>query len=194
MNILIANFAKPSLKLIAWASAQKLQAVRVISVDTGFADPTWQAHVNEGKILVESLGFMWIRLIAKPDFIALVRAQGEFPSKKFQWCATYLKGETIRQYLEAVDPLREAKIFLASAHFTKEKEGSEDFGDRLIVYPFYNQSEDRTQRSLECNPCVNDLVPHSNPRLEALEMELGQKFFDPERQQQGCGSFYGCGT
>ncbi len=184
MNILIANFGNDSIALIAWMYAQKMRDVQVISVDTGIAHPDWQKRVDQAEAWVKFLEFGWVRLTAKPDFAGLVKAQGEYPTAKFQWCATFLKGETIRRYLDQVDSLKEAEIWIAGAHPEAKREGAEEFGDRLIHYPFHDTSKKSLQdwlaktpftwilhHSLECDPCVRD-----------------------NSKSKGCGSFYGCGT
>lgn len=205
MNALIANFGNDSIGLIQYAYAQKLADVAVVSIDTGWQNPAWDMRVDAAKAWVESLGFEWIRLKPTLNFAELVRAQQEFPSTRFQWCAIYLKGDTCRAWLGETDPLKTATILLARrrAHSVKfqalpefSDQHAEEFGDRKIWHPLYLHSDSALarlvadtpfawlpHRSLECDPCVNSdagdllrLDEVSLERLSALEREMQTPF------------------
>lgn len=204
MNILIANFGNDSIGLIQHAYQQRLPNVFVVSVDTGWGNPLWDERIQKAEAWVKSLGFSWVRLNPKLDFTRLVKAQGEFPSTKFQWCATYLKGDTIRAYLQETDPLKDARVLLARRRGQSPKfkdlpehvEGSEDFAHRKIWHPLYQADEKSLQdlvaktpfswvlhRSLECDPCVNSdagdvlrLNKDLIERVNRLEIEMKEAF------------------
>lgn len=204
MNIVVANFGNDSIGLIQYVHSLSLSKVTVVSIDTGFGNPEWNPRVNEAQKWIQSLGFAWTRLKPKLDFEHLIKAQGEFPSTKFQWCATYLKGDTIRDWLAEIDPLKEATILLARRRAQSQKfkelaefiEGSEDFADRKIWHPLYLEQNDTLQaritktpftwlphRSLECDPCVNsdaaDVLRLSSnliERVTLLEKEMHEPF------------------
>src|ERR1700677_3046986 len=205
MNALIANFGNDSIGLIQYAYTQKLKNVAVVSVNTGWHNPAWSLRVREAEEWVKSLGFEWVRLKSRLDFAALVHAQEEFPSTKFQWCAIYLKGDTCRAWLAETDPLKEATILLArrrpqSAKFQDLPEfvagQAEEFEDRKIWHPLYLNTEADLRhlvsetpfewilhRSLECDPCVNSdaadlqrLRPDLIARVSQLEDDLHAPF------------------
>lgn len=204
MNIVVANFGNDSIGLIQYVHSLSLPHVVVVSIDTGFGNPQWDQRVNEAQTWVQSLGLSWLRLKPKLDFEHLIKAQGEFPSTKFQWCATYLKGDTLHDWLTEMDPLKEAVVLLARRRAQSPRfrelaefvEGSEDFADRKIWHPLYAESNQDLQkrvsvspfpwvehRSLECDPCVNSdaadvlrLTPDLVERITRLEKEMHEPF------------------
>ncbi|MCX7122990.1 MAG: hypothetical protein NTV32_04885 [Gammaproteobacteria bacterium] len=222
LHVIVANFGNDSLALIAHAHAQKWLNVRVVSVDTGFANPAWSARVVQAEAYAREQGFEVIRLQAKPDFAGLVRAQGEFPTPKFQWCAVYLKGDTIRNWLEINDPLKTAKVILARRRSQSLKfedlpewiENDEAFSGRLIWHPFYLYSESEIKalvaatpfewlphRSLECDPCVNSscaelkrAIPDVQSRIQVLEAEIGGAFLKKNIPDKPFIFDMGCGS
>lgn len=204
MNVIVANFGNDSIGLIQYARELGLSDVYVVSIETGWGNPLWDKRVEAAQDWVKSLQFSWVRLQPKLDFANLIRAQGEFPSTKFQWCATYLKGDTIRHYLQEQDPLKEATVLLARRRSQSSKfqdlaefiEGSEDFAERKIWHPLVDCDAQTLQnlvkktpfdwlahRSLECDPCVNSdatdvlrLTPDLIKRLAQLEIEMKEPF------------------
>ena len=220
--MIVANFGNDSLALIAYAFAQKWPNVTVVSVDTGFEHPDWSLRVSAAEDYVRSLGFHVVRLQARPDFAGLVRAQGEFPTPKFQWCAVYLKGDTLRTWLEKIDPLKTAKIILARRRSQSPKfaelpeyvEQDEAFAGRLIWHPFYMHQEAEIEallaitsfewlahRSLECDPCVNSSIAEFKrtilpvqKRLEDLEAEMGESFLQKNTPDKPFIFDMGCGS
>lgn len=210
MNILIANFGNDSLGLIQYVVRLQLKEVVVVSVDTGFGNPVWQERIVQAQDWVSSLGFTSVRLQPKLDFAKLVQAQGEFPSTRFQWCATYLKGDTLRAWLSETDPLKTATVLLARRRSQSPQfsdlpefvEGAEEFADRRIWHPLINTDEKQLQglvrqtpfawmphRSLECDPCVNsdaaDVLRLSTDLIERVSRleTLMQEPFLPELYQ-----------
>lgn len=204
MNILIANFGNDSIGLIHYAYRQNLSNVSVISIDTGWGNPAWDQRVDDAEAWINSLGFTSIRLQAKLKFAELILAQREFPSTKFQWCAPFLKGDTIRAYLSEIDPLKQARILLARRRSQSPKfatlpewiENAEEFDGYAVWHPLYLFSEADVRaeidhspfawiphRSLECDPCVNSdindikrLSPDLIQRLTDLEMHINEPF------------------
>ncbi len=199
MNVLVANYGNDSIALIQYAFEQGIPDVTVVSIDTDYAHPSWGERVKAGEIWAQSLGFTVVRLKSKLGFNALVEAQGEFPTSKFAWCSVYLKGDTLRTWLSAVDPLKETKLLLARrrdqsplfAHLREHLEHTEEYEGRDVWHPLYLHSDFEmntlakkaplpvlSHRSLECEPCVHESSKHNSPTF-IYEM--------------GCGAVYGCG-
>lgn len=204
MNVIVANFGNDSLGLIQYAKMLDLQEVFVVSVDTGLGNPAWEQRVKQAEDWIKGLGFTSLRLQPKLNFTELVKAQGEFPSTRFQWCATYLKGDTLRAWLNERDSLKEAVILLARRRSQSPKfqdlsefiESAEEFAERKIWYPLIHFSEQDLQnllhqtpfvwvdhRSLECDPCVNSdaadvlrLPDDLIARISALETQMQEPF------------------
>lgn len=189
-----------------WALQQGLPSITVVSVDTGWAGEGWLAHVERAERWVREQGYATVRLLASPDFETLMQRRQDFPSTKFQWCANVLKGATILQWLDKVDPALEYQILLghrrASArskqNLPEKIEQCDKFGDRTVIYPLVNFSTEArdalikqtnfpilSHRSLECDPCVNStlvelkqLPATTYSRLVSLETKIGKKLFD----------------
>jgi 3'-phosphoadenosine 5'-phosphosulfate sulfotransferase (PAPS reductase)/FAD synthetase len=222
LRVIVANFGNDSVALMAYAAQHKWSQIYVVSVDTGFAHPDWSERVGLAERYARSLGFTVLRLTAQPDFVNLVRAQGEFPTPKFQWCAVYLKGDTLRLWLEQVDPLKTAEIILPRrrshspqfAQLPEYLEQDESFAERRIWHPLYQHSELETRalvettpldwlphRSLECDPCVNSSIAALNradsriqARVAALEHELGEPFLQKTTVDKPFIFDMGCGS
>ena len=208
--VIPANFGNDSIALIQWAFEQKLAPLTVTYVETGWAAPEWAKRVERCQAWVKSLGFTFVLLKPKADFPALVREQNGFPTRKFQWCAGFLKGLPLLAWLDQAenDPSCTATIVLAhrrtasrhKANLAEFIEESEHYGERKVWHPLFAHSlEARDQliqragfeilkhRSLECDPCVNsdacDVTRMSNDtlaKMHALETEMNQKMLDPE--------------
>lgn len=197
--MIVANYGNDSVALIQYAFEQGLPDVTVVSIDTDYAPPSWAGRGELAEAWVQSLGFEVVRLKSKLGFEALVKAQGERPTPKFAWCAVYLKGDTLRTWLAAVDPLKQTKILLARrraqsplfSNLREHLENTEEYEGRDVFHPLYLHSDPDTEalaqkapfpllthRSLECDPCIHEKSKHSRPTF-IYEM--------------GCGTPYGCG-
>jgi len=207
MHILIANFGNDSIALIQWAFEQKLKDVTVLYVETGWAAPEWPARVEKCVQWAQSLGMHFVSLKPKQNFTELMHARGEFPTRKFQWCASTLKGVTINQWLDEFDFEGRATVLLAHrrsssivrAKMPEKVDSSEHYGNRTVWHPLFEHSPEQrdnlikkagfkvlTHRSLECDPCVNsdmnDVLRLSDSVVErtaALEQALDQQLLDP---------------
>lgn len=205
MFILIANFGNDSIALIEWAKQNKLKNLKIVSVDTGWAAPRWQKRVELAREYILKAGFEFIRLDSPLSFPELVKSKNNFPNTKFHWCAKFLKGLPILDYLDEIDPELETVILLSKRRAQAEKlanmhefeEESELFGWRKLWHPMCELSlAERDQlitqagfeilntRSLECDPCIYnqkrdfvEMEPESKSKLEKLEAELGRPMF-----------------
>jgi hypothetical protein len=177
-----------------------------VSVETGWAAAKWQARVEAGEALARHYHFEVVRLCSTPDFVALMQDRQEFPSTKFQWCAGFLKGLPLLNWLDKIDPQCESQIILgkrrhdsrANFNLPEYIEKSEYYGDRKIWYPLYDCSNETfmhliektglaplSHRSLECDPCVNsretELIRMSADtisRTSKLEKEIKKTLFN----------------
>lgn len=205
MHIIFGNFGRQTLAVIQWAYEQQLTPVSVVSVATGWAADEWQLHVEKAEQYVKQLGFSALRLSSQPAFSELIRERGQFPSRKFQWCAGFLKGLVFNEWLDTIDPRGQALILLgkrrldsrAYRNLSEFIESSEHFGARKVWHPLIHHGEKEfadllaragfsglDHRSLECDPCIHNqasdfkrMTAKTIARTAQLEQELGQTMF-----------------
>ncbi len=205
MNVVIANFGNDSIALIEWVKQQHLQDVFVLSVDTGWGTEDWQQRVVLVDHYISSCAMTHVRLTSEYDFSKLVLERNNFPSIKFHWCASFLKGLPILDWLDQVDPDLKATVLLAkrreqapSLHNLQEFEPeSHSYGSRKVWHPLYQHTlAQRNQliaqagfdllctRSLECDPCIynqcSDFRRLGNKRMQQvaeLEAAIGRPMF-----------------
>lgn len=201
----IANFGNESIGLIHCLYEKGMQDVTVLSVDTGWAGTMWTKRVGQAEAWLATLPFKHIRLQAKPTMADCVNDRKGFPSKKFHWCAGFLKGLAFETYLDTVDPFCEHTIVMAKRKAAsranvslKEHDTSEHFNDRAVWYPMLdvsNKARDQLIQqagfdvlpytSKECLPCIHSegadftlLSEDDIARVQQLEKKLGQIMFD----------------
>lgn len=209
MHIIVSNFGNESIALIQWAAEQQLTDVTVLSIETGWSAPEWPSHVEHCQNWVSSLGMTPVHLEPKVTFESLIQTQGNLPSRKFQWCANFLKALPLLEWLDSadVDPSGEAIILLARRRaasrinfdLPERIEEEEKLGERQVWHPLYQhdtQARDELikqagfdvmpHRSLECDPCVNsdlnDVLRMDLSVIERtakLENEMGAQLLDP---------------
>lgn len=207
MHCIIANFGDDSVALIQHTYELGLENVVVLSVDTGWQASAWQARVDSARSWVQTLGFQSVHLRPEHDFSALVKARKQFPSQQFHWCAGFLKGMAILNWLEVHDEDLEAIVLLANRRTMSKAQAdlpnsileSERYDDREVHYLLAGCDEDRrnnliaktpfkiplNHRSLECQPCIHltkrDVVTLSADDIKRtfdLEHEIEQSMFD----------------
>lgn len=201
----IANFGNESIALIQWLYQNKIQEITILSVDTGWTGQEWVDRVKEVETWLTKQGIDHVRLIAKPTMTNCVEDRKSFPSKKFHWCAGFLKGLTYEAYLDNIDPFCESTIVLAKRKASsrtnailQSHDTSEHFNDRSIWYPLLNVSTLKRDElikeagfdilpytSKECLPCIHSksadfalLKEDDIKRVGALEQSLGQTMFE----------------
>lgn len=194
MHILIGNFSDYTLALLAFAQQKQLKNLYVISIDTGWGADAWQARVDLIERWVKAQHFEWVRLKPENDFTALIRERREFPSVRFQWCASLLKGLPILNWLDKHDPKAEATLLLPKTPLidqackTEWIESYEPMGDRRLWFPLYPFSEKEINAlaistgmglwqhpSLECAPCI-----HHQAKTRALYLKQNCPHFPLE--------------
>lgn len=208
MHCIVANFGDDSIALIQWAYDSGLENVTVLSVDTHWQTETWKTRTDHANKWIHALKFDHQQLIAEHGFAELVLARKHFPSKKFHWCANFLKGLTLLNWLEQADPSGKAIILLphrrsmskAQADLPDKIEAAEKFDDRQLRYPLANFNQKMrdaliaktpfkkplNHRSLECQPCIyltQKELPLANQDMEktaTLETTIRQTMFSKD--------------
>lgn len=201
----IANFGNESIALIQWLYEHKHQNVLVLSVDTGWGAECFNERVKNAQAWVKTLGFKEVRLTSKPDMIDCVKDRGDFPSKKFHWCAGFIKGLAFEAYLDEHDPTCEYQMVFAKRKAASRanqmlhaSETSEHFHDRKVWHPLLSLTDKERDElirkagfevlphtSLECAPCIhakradlNLLSPNDIKRLHQVEKTLNKTMFN----------------
>lgn len=205
MVIIIANFGNDSIALIEWAKQHGVKNVTVLWVDTGWAAPEWSQRIVKAERYVEACAFASVRLIPDYSFAMLVRERKNFPSLQFHWCASFLKGLPILDWLDQYDQDLNAAIWLAKRqeqavalrNLKALEEENQTYGGRKVEYPLYQTMlAERNQliaqagfdllstRSLECDPCIYNqqrdflrLDPEKIQVLQKLETDIGKTMF-----------------
>jgi len=203
--LMIANYGDDSIALMQWFIESETQ-VTIVSVDTGWAAPEWSERVERAEAYGREYGLDIQRLQALQSFPQAVLDRKQFPSIKFQWCAPFLKGLAINQYLDEIDPACEMTVCSArrrlgsraNRDLTEYVDGSEYFNERCMYYPLLEMTllarDDLIRRagfdilghrSKECDPCIHssrqDFAKLDSKNIEKtrqLEDSLGQTMFE----------------
>lgn len=207
MQIVIrSNYGDESIALIQWAHEHQLTKkanITVCSINTGWAAGAWDIQVKKGQALAREYGFEVVTLEAPMYFQDLILEKRSFPTKKFQWCAGFLKGVPFLHWLDEIDPSAEYLVALPKRQalyrtpIDEYIDSCEHHGERKVWHPMVslsNESRDQlieaagfkvlNHRSLECDPCVNaspreiqHLSPADIQKTKNLEKELKSHFF-----------------
>lgn len=184
---------------------KSLTEIHFIYVETGWAAASWATRVSACADYARKQGVVVHVLSAQATFAEMVIDRKQFPSRKFQWCAGFLKGLAILTHLDELDPGCEAYIVsgkrrLDSRRYANlpEFEQQDDlYQGRTLWYPLWQTAHEefsalikRTgfsllpHQSLECSPCIhanlnelNNLDAQSLQRLEKLEQQINQTMF-----------------
>lgn len=207
MNIIIANFGDDSIALIEWAYQNNLSSTVILSVDTGWKSEYWNKRLEKVDTWLSRINIKHYRLKSEFSFTEVVKAKKQFPSQKFNWCISFLKGTTIMKWLDQYDENITATILLAhQRRMTKSlfdlqeyNKESNSFDGRIIRYPLFDISLDTrdkligktpfkkplNHRSLECQPCIyfsyNDLktvTKNDYKKINTLELEINNHMFN----------------
>lgn len=213
MNLVIrSNYGDDSIALIEFirqkqADNPSFKEIYVVYINTGWAAAGWEQRVQQGEAFVQSCGFKPIQLTPKATFAAIVRERKSFPSKKFQWCAGFLKGLPLLEWLDENDLQVQWRIALAKRQalyrqpLTETIEACSYHGERTVWHPILSLADSARDhllqqagfsplhhRSLECQPCVNsrreELISLS-PADKAKSLQLEQALQKPLFPQWG---------
>ncbi len=207
MNLVVrCNYGDDSIALIEYLrenrSAFDYHTFYVVYIDTGWAASSWPARVAAGVKFVKTCGFTAIQLSSRVSFSALVQERKDYPSRKFQWCAGFLKGLPLLEWLDKHDPGCEWTIAIPKRQSQFRKripariEECEYHGERSVIHPILKANDQDCQqwlqqagfeplrhRSLECEPCVNstpaEFAKMSDvdlQKMKQLEIQLQKKW------------------
>ena len=206
MYIIVTNFGDDSVALIEWAHNKKLDDVVILSVETGWEDKNWNNRIVKAKKWINDLNFHHNHLHPKAMFNDNIIARKKFPSKKFHWCPSFVKGIVLLDWLDENDPNGSSTIMLPHRNsMTKSQiieeyiEEHEHYDDRRVWFPLFNISEEKrnqllsntpfpplNHRSLECQPCIysshDDLKNMSYDdalKAKKLEDKIKSSMFNP---------------
>lgn len=176
MHIIHSNFGNNSLALIQWAYEHNLADVTVCHIDTGWAANDWPEHVAHCEHFVHECGFAAVHLQPRVDFEQLMTIRNGFPAGKYQWCSLHLKGTTLLQWLNDVDPSTTAIILYGKRQCDSRQidpipefiEASAHHGDRRVWHPLHAHTTEQRDALLaragirplphashQCFPCIN---------------------------------------
>lgn len=201
--VIFASYGNDSLALCQFAHEAGLKNVHVAYSDTGWAADFWRERVERAEEWVRSLGFVPHR-IKSEGMHELVRRKKAWPrggGGTFQFCTEALKERPALEWLEQIDPAKEAVCMVGirreesvnRATFPEYVEESTKHGGRPLHAPLVRHSTaerdellSRTPfkplpfRSKECYPCVNarkaelrHLSEDAVEKIRALEEEMG---------------------
>ncbi len=203
--IIVGNFGNHSLAVMQALIERGTAELHFVYAETGWAAAAWSERVLACSEYARSQGVMVHPLRAKATFSEMVIDRKQFPSPKFQWCAIFLKGLTLLNFLGEFDSAGEAwvvsgKRLCDSRHYANLQEFEQDdelYQGRTVWHPLWQTSNDEfikliqragfellPQQSLECSPCIHakaeELVhidTQSIGRLATLEKAIGQTMY-----------------
>ena len=208
MKVAISNFGNESIALIQYCVEQNIALDAVLWVDTGWAEESFERR--QGSVLgwLKNKEIEAIKLKPASNFSTLVNVKNAFPSAKYQWCTSFLKGLPINEWLDEHDQGECAKVYLPhcldkSLKFQEvaRKSYSESYGGREVRLPLFDCTKEAiqqlvsraklpwlTHRSLECEPCIHNckqdflrLSECDSERLAQLEQSIDKPMFPAAR-------------
>ncbi|KTD08603.1 Phosphoadenosine phosphosulfate reductase family protein [Legionella jamestowniensis] len=211
MYVIPGNFGNHSLAVMQALIEKGLTEVHFLYINTGWAAACWPKRVTACSAYAKTQGVKVHQLNAQATFTEMVTARKQFPSPKFQWCASFLKGLTLLNYLDEHDPFCEAVIVSGKrqsdsrryADLQEFDHQNELYQGRTLWYPLWQTTdtdfiqllkragfEPLSHPSLECSPCIHvdvkqisHLESSAIDRLDKLEQTVQQSMFQhPIRQ------------
>ncbi|KTC77005.1 phosphoadenosine phosphosulfate reductase family protein [Legionella brunensis] len=205
MHVIIGNFGNHSLAAMQALLEKGLPDIHFFYVETGWAAISWPERVAACASYAKKQGINVHHLVAQTNFSEMVITRKQFPSRKFQWCASFLKGLTIINHLDECDPACEALIVSGKrqhdsrryANLQEFEYENELYQGRTLWNPLWRAGNEEFRQliqrtgftplqhpSLECNPCIHIDVKQvscvdasSIKRLEELEQNIQQTMF-----------------
>lgn len=205
MYIIIGNFGNHSLAAMQTLLEQGQQALHFVYVETGWAADSWAERVAACSDYAEQRGVTVHHLMSQETFSDMVVSRRQFPSRKFQWCANFLKGLTILSYLDEFDPYCQAMIVSGKRQYDSRRYADmqefeyehELYQGRTVWHPLWRTEDSEftdlisragfkplSHPSLECSPCIHSSINHlatidttAIQRLDELEKKMQLSMF-----------------
>lgn len=209
--IIIGNFGNHSLAALQYLLNQNIKPLHFLYVDTGWSSIDWGSRVKACKQYALEHGVTVHHIHAKQDFATMIRDRQQFPSLKFQWCAAFLKGLSIIEFLDEFDLGCDALIVSGKRRADSRRfyqlpefqEQSEHYQGRSIWHPLYQLDDQQFQQVIaqtpfkmllhaaqECSPCIHEqncsikaLHDKDRKKVQLLEEEINQTLFDYSIQE-----------
>jgi hypothetical protein len=204
--VIRSHFSDSAVALLSHiASSNNLgfQRVHVIVIDTGWAAKEWFQRINQGITYAKLLGFEVVTIKPKISFPKLVENRKSFPNRKFQWCANFLKGLPLLDWLDEHDPECNFTVAIPKtqykySHIIPEYINECEYhGERKVIHPIKDFSESQVNilnsqagfsnspKSLECSPCVfssskelGSMHKDDVSKLKMLQVKLNKPMFN----------------
>lgn len=174
--VIRSHFSDYSIALLSHIASNDnfgFEKVHVAVIHTGWGSKRWEQRTQQGATFAQSLGFKVHHLDSKITFEQLVLERSAFPNRKFQWCASFLKGLPMLDWLDEHDPHGEFTIAIAKVSarlgysVPSRIEECAHHGDRAVIHPIAHFTIEQIQqlvnaagfecgaiKSQECSPCV----------------------------------------
>jgi 3'-phosphoadenosine 5'-phosphosulfate sulfotransferase (PAPS reductase)/FAD synthetase len=200
-----SSYGNDSVAMIQWAKEQGLQDLTVVFIDTGWSAPGWLDRVDRMEQWVRSIGFNVKHIKSAIGFEELMVSKKGFPSQRYQWCSSMLKGIPFLNWIDDVDLAHTAWVMIGKRREESQEradtpefiDASKYHGDRKVWHPLYMHTEAMRDellaragiaklphRSKECSPCINSnkkdlrqLTEEDIQRVEDLEAKVGNLMF-----------------
>lgn len=204
-HYIIGNFGNHSLAVMQYLIDNNLSSIHFVYIDTGWAATSWLQRVEAGIAYAKKNGVSVHQLRSEQGFEKLVLERQQFPSPKFQWCASFLKALPLLAFLDEVDPGAEALIVTGKRRLDSRRYAllqefeidNELYQGRTLWNPLWSINDTEFQTlvhktgfeflenpSQECFPCIHAkkdvlglLDSHAVNRLEHLETQIKQTMF-----------------
>ncbi len=175
MNIIFTSCGNDSVALAQWAFDEGLEDIVFAYSDTQWGHKDWPARVDKFKRWAEDNGAKF-ETIKSEGFEALCSRKKAFPTNGMAFCSYELKIKPASEWLEAIDPDKEATCLTGVRREESAKrsqwpewiEESDNHGGRSLHSPLVRHDEAARDelikrgpfdvlphRSMECFPCVN---------------------------------------
>jgi len=203
--VISSSYGNDSVAMIQWAREKGLQDLTVVFIDTGWSAPGWLDRVDRMEQWVRSIGFNVKHIKSAIGFEELMVSKKGFPSQRYQWCSSMLKGIPFLNWIDDVDLAHTSWVMIGKRREESQEradtpefiDASKYHGDRKVWHPLYMHTEAMRDellaragiaklphRSKECSPCINSnkkdlrqLTEEDIQRVEDLEAKVGNLMF-----------------
>ena len=204
MNVITGQYGNETIALVQWALNHKLDQLVVVNVETSWQAVGWDQRVLKAKQWLDGNGVESHTIRPRQSFDQSMREHHAMPDSQNTWCAQHMIGDTLLDWLDEVDPMLQAHLYvgnrkaLSKAWQTESfhQPKSEYFERRDLFQPLLDYDNQKlidliamtplpylSHQSLGCGPCIfstsQDLLaldPEDLLKVKQLEDDLGQTF------------------